>query len=115
MLFEKTKTERSTVRNQCEEVSADSWEAVLGFLDKLLYDDPSEFIVLSLAEITGSVRFVQSAWVAKGLTVQLGIEEENGTRLVEKICSEKECVEIFRRFYDTSTVENINEYSEVRF
>lgn len=114
MLFEKSKPERSTVRNQCEEADADNWETVLGFLNQLI-DEPYEFVVLSLAETKSNIRFIQSAWVANGLTVQLGIEEENGTRLVEKLCSEAECVEIFRRFYDTSTVENINEYSDVKF
>ncbi|MDE7229772.1 MAG: hypothetical protein K2N56_04760, partial [Oscillospiraceae bacterium] len=99
MLFEKTRTERSTVRNQCEEVSADSWETVLDFLNKM-FDDPEEFVVLSLAEIKHNIGFVQSAQVEGGLTVQLGIEEENGTRLVEKYCSEEECVEIFREFYN---------------
>lgn len=114
MLFEKSKPERSTVRNQCEEVSAESWETVLGFLNQLI-DDPDEFVVLSLAEIKSNVRFIQSAWTAKGLTVQLGIEEENGTRLVEKLCSEAECIEIFRKFYDTSFVDNVSEYREVKF
>lgn len=115
MLFEKSKTERSTVRNQCEEMSADSWELVRSFLIEMLYDDPSEFVVLSLAEITSNIRFVQCALVSEGLTVQLGIEEENGTRLVEKICSEAECVEIFRRFYETSMVDNVSEYREVKY
>ncbi len=114
MLFKKTDCERSTVRNQCDEIYADSWETVLDFLNKM-FDDPEEFVVLSLAEIKHNIRYVQSALVTNGLTVQLGIEEENGTRLVEKLCSEAECIEIFREFYNTTNVVNINEYSEVKF
>lgn len=114
MLFEKTKTERPTVRNQCEEGSADCWETVLDFLNKM-FDDPEDFVVLSLAEIKYNVGFVQAAQVGGWLTVQLGIEDENGTRLVEKLCSEEECVKIFREFYNTTNVANIDEYSEVKF
>ena len=115
MLFEKTENTRSTVRNQCDEVPADSWETVREFLNIMFNDeDKDEFVVLSLAG-TQPIRYVQSAWTKNGLVVQLGIDEENGTRLVEKFCSEEECVKIFHEFYDTSNVSNIKEYSEVQF
>lgn len=116
MLFNKTECMRSTVRTQCEEKTADCWETVLGCLEEL-FDDADEFVVLSLADkdIKHNVRFVQSAWTTRGLTVQLGIEEKNGTRLVEKFCSQEECAEIFRKFLETSKVEDIKSYSEVKF
>lgn len=114
MLFEKTICERSTVRNQCEEMPADSWETVLDLINEML-DDHDEFVVLTLAEISHNIRYVQSTWTIDGLVVQLGVEEENGTRLVEKYCSEEECVEIFRKFFETSKVENIKDYNEVKF
>lgn len=114
MLFEKTKCERSTVRTQYEEKFADRWETVFDCISEML-DDSDGFVTLTLADIKHNIRYVQSALVSDGLTVQLGIEEENGTRLVEKLCSENECIEIFREFYNTTNVANINEYSEVKF
>lgn len=115
MLFEKTENTRSTVRNQCDEVPADSRETVREFLDIMFNDeDKDEFVVLSLAG-TQPIRYVQSAWTKNGLTVQLGVDEENGTRLIEKFCSEEECVNLFREYYNTKNVSNISEFTEVKF
>lgn len=116
MLFKKTETSRSTVRNQCDEVPADSWETVREFLNIMFSDeDKDEFVVLSLAEAVSDIRYVQSAWTKNGLTVQLGVDEENGTRLIEKFCSEEECVNLFREYYNTKNVSNISEFTEVKF
>lgn len=114
MLFTKSECTRSTVRTSSEEKDADRWETVLGCLNELFaFED--DFVVLTLADIRHNIRYVQSALMAQGLIVQLGIEEEHGTRLVEKICSAEECLEIFRRFFETSEVKNIDSYSEVKF
>ena len=74
-----------------------------------------EFVVLTLVDIKHNIRYVQSADVGEKFTVQLGIEEENGTRLVEKLCSESEVIEIFHEFFNTTNVANIDEYTEVEF
>lgn len=115
MLFEKSKYTRSTVRTQNEEKTADSWQTVLDCVNFMIAEGGEEFVVLTLADIKHNIRYVQSAPVGDGFTVELGIEEENGTRLVERLCSAEECVEVFREFYDTSNVSNIDEYSEVKF
>lgn len=115
MLFEKTENTRSTVRNQCDEVPADRWETVREFLNIMFNDEnKDEFVVLSLAG-TQPIRYVQSAWTKNGLVVQLGIDEENGTRLIEKNCSEEECADIFREYYDAKNISNISEFNEVKF
>lgn len=114
MLFENSKCERSTVRTQYEEKAADSWETVQGCLDEL-FEDADDFVVLELADIKYNIRYIQSAWTTRGFTVQLGIEEKDGTRLVEKYCSQEECVEIFRKFFETSKVDKVKDYSEVQF
>ncbi len=115
MLFKKSKCENPTVRSQYEEKAANRWKTVLDFLNRLFREPEDEFVVLTLADIKHNIRYVQSTWTPEGLIVQLGIEGDGGTRLVEKNCSEKECVEIFREFYETSDVPNIQEYSEVKF
>lgn len=115
MLFGKPKYTRSTVRTQYVEKDADSWQTVLGCINIMLNEGGDEFVVLTLVDIKYDVRYVQSAPVNDRFTVQLGIEEENGTRLVEKLCSEAEVIEIFREFFTTTNVKNINEYKEVEF
>ncbi len=113
MLFKKTETPRSTVRGQNGELPADSWEAVRSFLD-VMFSDPDEFTVLSLAG-SQPIRYVQAAWTADGFTVQLGVDKDGGTYLIEKICSEEECTALFREYYDTKNVSNIGEFTEVKF
>lgn len=87
MLFEKTVCDKpKTARTQYADKSAESWEDVEEcVLD--MFSDEDDFVTLIIAEISHSVRYVQSAYTGKGLVVQLGLEDENGTRLVEKYCS----------------------------
>ena len=115
MLFGKPKYTSSTVRTQFEEKSADSWQTVLECINYMFDEGGDEFVVLTLVDIKYDIRYVQSAPVGEEFTVQLGVEEENGTRLVEKLCSESEVIEIFHEFFNTTNVLNIDEYTEVEF
>ena len=115
MLFGKPKYTRSTVRTQYKEKDADSWQTVLELVNYMLDEGGDEFVVLTLVDIKNNIRYVQSAPVDDKFTVQLGVEEENGTRLVEKLCSESEVIEIFHEFFNTTNVSNIAEYTEVEF
>lgn len=114
MLFKNTICERSTVRNEYEELPANDWETV----EDILYEFFSQedgFVVLTLNKITGNIRYIQTAFVSGGLTVQLGIESPEGTRLVEKYCSKEECSMIFREFFNTANLQDLKNYSEVKF
>ena len=115
MLFGKPKYTRSTVRTQHEEKDANNWQTVLNMVNYMLAEGGDEFVVLTLADIKYNIRYVQSAPVDDKFTVQAGIEEKNGTRLVEKLCSEKEVIDIFHEFFHTTNVSNIQDYSEVEF
>lgn len=104
-----------TVRMQ--EISdrpASSWEMVRNCLLDM-FEDENEFVVLTLQDIKENVRFVQAAQAESEIVVQLGMEEGDHTRLVEKECSEETCMEIFRKFYDTSQVDEIDAYQPVKF
>ena len=50
-----------------------------------------------------------------GIIVELGMEKESHTNLVEKICTEEECLEIFREFYDSTYVRDVEQYNPVEF
>lgn len=116
MIFKKEAYSKSTVRTQNEEKYADNWETVFECLEEL-FNDSDEFVVLTLADdnVKHGIQYIQSAWTADGLTVQLGVEEKDGIRLVERFVSMVECENIFKRFFETSEVENVKDYSEVQF
>ena len=103
-----------TVRTQEIEEQNPSWNMVKECLQTMFeYED--EFVVLTVADTTDGIRFIQAAQIEEGITVQLGIEENDHTRLVEKTCTEAECTDIFQEFYQTSHIQNIKEYQPVKF
>lgn len=91
-----------------------SWDQVEDGLEDV-FDDCDQFLVLTLQDIRHNIRYVQATQCDDGIVVQLGIEENNATRLVEKICSQQECIEIFKEFYGSSFVKNVQEYTPVKF
>ena len=91
-----------------------SWQQVEDGLEEV-FDDSNQFLVLTLQEIRHNIRFVQAAQCDQGIVVQLGIEKDNATKLVEKICSEWECTDIFKEFYNSSAVKNPQDYTPVEF
>ena len=80
-----------------------------------MFGDEDEFVVLTLADILHQIRFVQAAQIKNGLIVQLGIEEGDRIRLVEKECTREECMDIFREYYNSSYVRDVEKYQPVAF
>lgn len=91
-----------------------SWQQVADGLEDV-FEDSNQFLVLTLQDIRYDIRYVQATQSDEGIIVQLGIEKDNTTRLVEKLCSEQECVDIFQEFYRSSFVKNTEEYTPVEF
>ena len=61
------------------------------------------------------MRYIQSASIPGGYTLQLGLEQGDQNRLVEKDVTPDEIREIFRKFYDLGIVEGIEKYKPVKF
>ena len=62
------------------------------------------------------IRFIQSTQLKTGgITLELALETPQGTRLVEKDCTQQECLEIFREFYNTTSVQGVEQYTPVEF
>lgn len=102
MVFQNVKCKMPReVRTQYDELSADNWQIVEDCLTEM-YDDYDDFVTLTLAEISGSVRYVQATQSRheEGIIVQLGIESQDGTRLIEKTSHLKNV----RRFFVSSTI-----------
>ena len=91
-----------------------SWQQVEDGLEDV-FDDSNQFLVLTLQKIKHNIRYVQTTQCDDGIVVQLGVENNNTTELVEKICSEHECIDIFREFYSSSAVKNLQDYTPVKF
>ncbi len=100
--------------NQDKRVPAEL-NAAMYMLDEAFEND-EQFLTLSLEKaLYDGVYFVQAARIPNGMiSVQLGIEHENGTRLVEKVTDEVTCAKIMMHFLDTAKVEDIESYSLVK-
>lgn len=103
-----------SVRTQEVEKSVSSWEEVEDSILGMMTDE-DEFVVLSTGDVCHHVCYVQATQNEKGIIVQVGIEEGEKVRLVEKICSQKECMDIFREFFASARVERLEDYSPVEF
>ena len=116
MLFKKEACAKTTVRTQNKLMHPKTLDDVYASLG-ILFNDPEEFIVLTLedSKVKHGIQYIQSAWTADGLTVQAGVEENGMIRLVEKYISLFECEKIYKKFFETSEVDNIKEYTEVQF
>ena len=93
-------------------------EATLSVVEDMLQElfiDDDQFVTLSLPVPTHEgVRFVQACRIPDGIDVQLGMGEGTQTKLVERICTEDECMRIFRDFFDTLKVEDLECYTPVQ-
>ncbi len=100
--------------NQDKRVPAEL-NAAMYMLDEAFEND-EQFLTLSLEKpLYDGVYFVQAARIPDGMiSVQLGIEQENGTKLVEKLTDEVTCAKIMMHFLDTAKVEDIESYTLVR-
>lgn len=106
-----------TIRNQERELMDFGKEEVEEFLDDL-FVTPDQFIVLTAPKAQGQqIRYVQ-ACIHDGdvdIEVELGIEEEDGTRLYYRMCTDEECAQIFLDFFDQKLVVDRSEYAPVKF
>lgn len=79
-----------------------------------MFADNDQFVILAPEKTVNGIAFVQACQVKDQISVQLGLEEKNGSRLVEIYCSKQECMDIFLHFYDTGRVENMERYTPVQ-
>lgn len=115
MLFEKTTCGvPHNIRTQTVDKAAKDWSEVLSLIENMFEDD-DEFVTLTVGDARHNIRYVQARRQDGAVIVQLGIEDDKYTRLVEKLCGEEECVEIFREFYTSASVKDLDKYKPVKF
>ena len=103
------------VRTQEIDKSVFSWEEIEDCIFGI-FADSDEFVTLTTGEdIPYHIRYVQATQCNEGIVVQVGIEEGEKTRLVEKVGSQKECMDILREFYNTLNVQDLEKYKPMEF
>lgn len=100
--------------NQDRRVPAEL-NAAMMMLDEAFQND-EQFLTLSLEKaLYDGVYFVQAARIPNGaISVQVGIENDGGTKLVEQLTDEVTCAKIMMHFLDTARAENIDDYEVVK-
>ena len=102
------------VGTQNGEQAVQDWQTVAYCLEDMLQDD-NQFVTLTVGDAPYGIRYVQATLCEEGVVVELGLEEGEHTRLVEKICTAEECLAIFERFYQTAAVQDVEQYQPVAF
>lgn len=95
-------------------IDSPTWQQVELYIDKMIQNN-EEFITLTLSEAVYGVRYMQACSVKGGYSLQLGIETDAKTNLVEIVCDKKELVERFAQFYKYGFVHDIDQFKPVSF
>ena len=95
-------------------IDSPTWQQVELYINKMIQND-EEFITLTLSEAVYGVRYMQACSVKGGYSLQLGIETDAKTNLVERVCDKKELVERFVQFYEYGFVNDIDQFKPVSF
>ena len=91
-----------------------AWEDVDARLHKMM-DVNDEHVVLTLKQATYGVRFMQAAQTAGGYDLQVGIEEGEQSKLVERIVDANELMERFQTFHRYGYVDDLGKFTPVNF
>ncbi|MDE7423269.1 MAG: hypothetical protein K2N51_06215 [Lachnospiraceae bacterium] len=115
MVFEKTEPkDYHTLRNQGDELRDYTEEDILEFLE-IIMEDTDEFVTLTSENLISEIRYVQAAVNDGEITLQIGIEKEDGTHLCEKEVTYEKCKEIFLDFHNGIWNENIDDFGPTLF
>ena len=95
-------------------IDSPTWQQVELYINKMMQNN-EEFITLTLSEAVYGVRYMQACSVKGGYSLQLGVETDAKTNLVERVCDKKELVERFVQFYKYGVVYDIDQFKPVSF
>ena len=115
MVFEKTEPkDYHTLRNQGYELQDYTEEDILEFLE-IIIEDTDEFVTLTSEKLISEIRFVQAAVNDGKITLQIGIEKEDGTHVCEKEVTYEKCKEIFLNFHNGIWNEKLDDFEPTLF
>ena len=102
------------IRTQEVDRPVESWDEIEACIQDV-FDDENQFVTLTAEKINSNIRYVQASQSGDEIVVQLGVEEADYTRLVEKLCTEEECLAVFREYFSSTHVRNPGDYTPVEF
>ncbi|MCI8409897.1 MAG: hypothetical protein HFJ09_11615 [Lachnospiraceae bacterium] len=115
MVFSKTESKKfHTLRNQESELRDYTEEDILEFLE-IITEDTEEFVTLTSEKLIGEIRFVQAAVNNGEITLEIGMEKEDGTHLYEKVVSFENCKEIFLNLHNGIWNEDLDDFEPALF
>ena len=113
----KWQEETKMVFENIEEGTTFTIQKIEEFLDDM-FVTPDQFVVLTAPKAQGQqIRYVQ-ACINDGeddVHTEIAVEEEDGTHLYYRMCTDEECVQIFMDFFDRKLVVDKGEYKPVSF
>lgn len=113
--FEKVEGgKKAILENQDGRIEKFNHTEIMEYIHKII-DDNQQFVMLELPRANYGIRYVQACVNNGKISVELGIEEDGQTRLVEKSCDEEECRKIFLEFFDWGYVNDLEKYRPVEF
>ena len=114
--FEKVKyTGKMELENNFDgPIASPTWQQVQIYLNKMI-QNKEEFVTLTLSEAVYGVRYMQACSVKGEYSLQLGVETDTKTNLVEIVCDKKELVDRFAQFYEYGFVHDIDQFKPVEF
>ncbi|MCH5270338.1 MAG: hypothetical protein J1E83_06265 [Lachnospiraceae bacterium] len=95
-------------------IDSPTWQQVQIYINKMVQNN-EEFVTLTLSEAVYGVRYMQACSVKGKYSLQLGVETDSKTNLVEKVCDKKELVERFAQFYEYGFVHDMDQFKPVSF
>ena len=91
-----------------------TWDDVSARIRKMM-DVSDEHVLLTMKQATYGVRFMQAAQIEGGYDLQVGREEGDQSKLVERIVDANELNERFQTFYRYAYVDNLGDFTPVKF
>ena len=91
-----------------------TWDDVSARIRKMM-DVSDEHVLLTMKQATYGVRFMQAAKTEGGYDLQVGLEEGDQSKLVERIVDANELNERFQVFYRYAYVDNLGDFTPVKF
>ncbi|MBO4609681.1 MAG: hypothetical protein J5696_07380 [Lachnospiraceae bacterium] len=91
-----------------------TWDDVSARIRKMM-DVSDEHVLLTMKQATYGVRFMQAAQIEGGYDLQVGLEEGDQSKLVERIVDANELNERFQTFYRYAYVDNLGDFTPVKF
>ena len=83
------------------------WKDVLQYLE-LMAANPEEFVTLTLPAPMNGIQYMQACLVGKGVSVQLGLENEGTVTLLEAGCDLEQTRHFFDVFYHNGMVPDVD-------